>query len=105
MTKRQPFNALTKKVVLLDANNKPITCTYPGCKCQAKHIHHEQYVSKGGTNDLNNLQPMCAKHHIQLHSVRGDFREWGKKGGKASAATGAWKKNLKQYQNRVEVAI
>lgn len=103
-TTRKPFNALTKKVVLLDANNKPITCTYPGCKCQATNIHHNRMVCEGGSNDVSNLKPYCKKHHIQLHSTQGHFVEWGKKGGKASAKTGQWRKNLKQYQNKVEVA-
>jgi len=100
MTTRKPFNALTKKTILIDLQGQPIICTFPGCKCQAQDIHHVQYVSKDGTNEMSNLTPMCRKHHIQLHSTRGDFREWGKKGGKATAASGKSLKNLKQYRNK-----
>lgn len=99
-TTRKPFNVTTKKTILIDLNGKPVTCGFPGCTCQANHIHHEKYVSNGGTNEVVNLTAMCSTHHIQLHSTRGDFREWGKKGGKASAATGQWRKNLKQYRNQ-----
>lgn len=81
-TKRQPFNTLTKKTILIDLNGERVTCAFPGCKCNATHIHHEQYVSNGGTNEVHNLTAMCTKHHIQLHSTRGDFREWGALGGK-----------------------
>lgn len=103
-TKRQAFNALTKRTLLIDAHNMPIVCTFPGCKCHATDLHHIVEVCKGGTNAHSNLKPFCKKHHIQHHSTKGDFREWGRKGGKASAATGAWKKNLKQYRT-MEVQV
>lgn len=98
MTTRKPFNTLTKKTVLIDLNGKPVTCGFPGCECQANHIHHEKYVSNGGTNEVVNLTAMCSKHHIQLHSTRGDFREWGFKGGVTTAKSGKSLKNLPQYQ-------
>lgn len=103
-TTRKPFNHTTKHTILIDLNNKPVRCEFAGCTHNAVHIHHETYVSDGGTNEVSNLKPMCARHHIQLHSVRGDFRVWGSKGGKATAASGKSLKNLKQNQNK-EVQI
>lgn len=97
-TTRKPFNTTTKKTVLIDLNGEPVTCGFPGCECQANHIHHEQYVSNGGTNEVMNLTAMCQKHHIQLHSTRGDFRQWGEKGGTTTANSGKSLKNLPQYQ-------
>lgn len=99
-TTRHAFTHLTKHTVLFDLNNQPVKCAFAGCKHNAVHIHHETYVSEGGTNEVTNLSPMCARHHIQLHSVRGDFAKWGAKGGKATAASGKSLKNLKQYQNK-----
>ena len=99
-TNRHAFNHLTKHTILIDLKGQPMRCAFAGCSHNAVHIHHEVYVSNGGTNAVENLKPMCAQHHIQLHSVRGDFRIWGSKGGKATAASGKSLKNLKQYQNK-----
>lgn len=95
---RKPFNLTTKKTVLIDLNGQRVTCGFPGCTCDATDIHHETYVSKGGSNEMVNLKAMCKTHHIQLHSTRGDFRAWGGKGGKTTAKTGKSLKNLPQYQ-------
>lgn len=100
MTTRHAFTHLTKHTILIDLEGKPVRCGYAGCSHNAVHIHHETYVCNGGTNEVSNLSPMCAQHHIQLHSVRGDFREWGRKGGKATAASGKSLKNLKQYRQQ-----
>lgn len=86
-TTRKTFTVLTKKTVLIDLNGKPMKCSFHGCTCEATHIHHSKYVSEGGTNAVENLQPMCSFHHIHLHSVRGDFRAWGSLGGQRTHAT------------------
>lgn len=101
MTTRQNFTPLTRKNILTDLEGQPVKCVYPGCRCNAYHAHHDVYACDGGSNLASNGKPMCSKHHIQLHSVRGDFAKWGAKGGKKTAATGAWKKNLKQYQKAI----
>ena len=100
MTTRHAFNHITKHTILIDLEGKPVRCAFAGCSHNAVHIHHETYVCNGGTNAIENLKPMCATHHIQLHSTRGDFAAWGRKGGKATAASGKSLKNLKQYQNK-----
>jgi hypothetical protein len=69
MSTRKPFNQLTKRTVLVSLNGQPVQCSFPGC-----------------TNEVHNLKAMCKKHHIQLHSTRGDFRAWGSLGGKATHA-------------------
>lgn len=100
MTTRQPFNKLTKRTVLTDPNGQAIMCSVAGCKCQAVDIHHELYVSEGGTNAIPNLKAMCKTHHIMLHSVRGDFRAWGSIGGHKTHETinVAALKNLPQFR-------
>lgn len=100
MTTRKPFNKLTKRTVLTDPNGQPIMCSIPSCKCQAVDIHHELYVTNGGTNDVANLKAYCKTHHIMLHSTRGDFRAWGSIGGRKTHATinVAVLKNLPQFR-------
>lgn len=85
-TTRKPFTAQTKRTILIGLNGQPVQCSIAGCKNHATDIHHEQYVSEGGTNALENLTAMCNKHHTMLHSTRGDYRAWGSLGGKATHA-------------------
>ncbi len=45
------------------------TCVYPGCdvtfdRC---HIHHIQWWDHGGSTDLDNLVPVCHRHHHLIH--------------------------------------
>jgi len=98
-TNRHAFNHITKHTILIDLKGQPMRCAFCS-KRNAVHVHHNQYVCNGGTNDLHNLTGLCAKCHINYHSKSGDFAVWGSKGGKATAASGKSLKNLKQYQNR-----
>jgi len=44
-------------------------CAVPGC-CVAWHyvvIHHLHYFHKGGPTDIQNLLPLCSKHHHLAH--------------------------------------
>lgn len=109
-TTRKPFSVTTRKAVLKNEDGTTVKCAFPGCSHNAFHIHHEHYCSNGGTNEVSNLKPMCSQHHIQLHSVRGDFRNWGSKGGQKTAASMKSLKNLPQYrgadgQKRLEALI
>ncbi len=55
------------------------------------HLHHPVYRSEGGTE-------VVAAHrscHINHHSNAGDFRRWGREGGRKAAATLAWIYNLR----------
>ena len=45
------------------------TCAYTGCdvafdRCE---IHHIDWFEHGGTTDLHNLLPLCARHHHLVH--------------------------------------
>ncbi len=45
------------------------SCAWPGCErplshCQAHHIHHWEH---GGPTDLDNLVPLCSRHHHLVH--------------------------------------
>jgi hypothetical protein len=39
-------------------------CTAPGCSRTAVHVHHVEFRSRGGSDDLANLTSLCAAHHL-----------------------------------------
>jgi hypothetical protein len=48
------------------------SCAWPGCDrrlswCQAHHIHE---WSQGGPTDLDNLVPLCSRHHHKVHDQK-----------------------------------
>lgn len=52
-------------------------CTVPGCRAARNlDVHHIQFRSDGGGNELSNLLTLCSGHHAQLHAglliVRGE---------------------------------
>jgi hypothetical protein len=52
-------------------------CTVPGCRSARNlDVHHIQFRSGGGGNELSNLVTLCSGHHGQLHAglltVRGE---------------------------------
>jgi hypothetical protein len=52
-------------------------CTIPGCRSARNlDVHHIQFRSDGGGNELSNLLTMCSGHHALLHAgqliVRGE---------------------------------
>lgn len=74
-------------------------CAYPGCNRKAANLHHVQYRSEGGSDDLENLVPYCKEHHVLVHSERGDFARWGQKGGQKTASSGKSLVNLVQFRD------
>jgi hypothetical protein len=72
-----------------------LTCDHCGAGGRLQ-LHHVVYRCNGGGSQL---VPLCDRCHKQLHSQRGDFREWGRRGGKATAARRHYVNNLKQFQN------
>lgn len=84
--------------LLKDKAGKPIRCSNACCNNLANHVHHSQYRSEGGSDDLSNLVCLCEKCHRQLHSAAGDFINWGKQGGLKTAAKQVSIPNLKQFQ-------
>lgn len=43
-------------------------CGWPGTPDNPLQVHHIQYRSRGGTNEMANLVTLCRKHHMRLHS-------------------------------------
>jgi len=48
------------------------TCAVPRCPARFAHtkIHHVQWWRNGGFTDLENLLPLCSKHHHLVHDGR-----------------------------------
>ncbi len=46
------------------------TCAIPGCATRFDHckIHHVKWWRNGGFTDLNNLLPICVRHHTLVHT-------------------------------------
>jgi 5-methylcytosine-specific restriction endonuclease McrA len=45
-------------------------CRYCGTR-RNLHVHHIDYKSQGGNNDLHNLIALCVEHHDLVHSDKG----------------------------------
>ena len=58
------------------------------------NLHHPLYKSKGGTH----TEPAHKDCHVTHHSDQGDYRTWGREGGKLSALTRRWSFNLKHVR-------
>jgi hypothetical protein len=45
------------------------TCAIPDCEVIFDHcnVHHIDYWEKGGSTDLNNMVPLCSRHHHAAH--------------------------------------
>ena len=45
------------------------TCAIPDCEVKFDHcnVHHIDYWENGGTTDLNNMVPLCSRHHHAAH--------------------------------------
>ncbi len=46
-------------------------CAFPGCQNRRfLHIHHIEHWSNGGETSLDNLMPLCTRHHPLMHEGR-----------------------------------
>jgi hypothetical protein len=43
-------------------------------------VSHKKPLGDGGSNDLDNIEPLPHSDHLQLHKDAGDFKRWGAKG-------------------------
>jgi hypothetical protein len=45
------------------------TCAIPDCEVIFDHcnVHHIEYWENGGSTDLNNMVPLCSRHHHAAH--------------------------------------
>ena len=81
---------------LLEASaicNEPLICYFCNLEItqdQPVNLHHPTYKSNGGTQ----VEPAHETCHVEYHSRKGDFREFGKR----SAETRAWAFNLKNVR-------
>jgi HNH endonuclease len=63
---RQPFDRAFRKLVL---DRDQWQCSYPGCSARRElHVHHVEFRSQGGPNELSNCVTICAFHHGLLHA-------------------------------------
>jgi hypothetical protein len=42
-------------------------CAFPGCTTRARHIHHLHHWINGGPTEIENLAPLCWRHHHAVH--------------------------------------
>jgi hypothetical protein len=76
------------------AENEPLICYFCNLEItqdQSINLHHPTYKSNGGTQ----VEPAHETCHVEYHSRKGDFREFGRR----SAKTRAWAFNLKNVRN------
>ncbi len=59
-------------------------CCWPGCDApfRATHIHHIHEWEHGGPTDLDNLRPLCVRHHHDVHE--GGWRIEVRRGGEVA---------------------
>jgi len=62
------------------------TCAIPDCEVIFDHcnVHHIEYWENGGATDLNNMVPLCSRHHHAAHE-------------------GGWKLNLNPETRELEI--
>jgi hypothetical protein len=70
-------------------------CSLPILTGQTVNHHHIVYKSRGG-RDTAPAHQSCHRAH---HSDQGDFKAWGREGGKLTAATRVWAFNLKNVRS------
>jgi hypothetical protein len=46
-------------------------CTWPGCACRSREIHHAEHWANGGETVLENLTSTCKFHHHLVHEGGG----------------------------------
>jgi hypothetical protein len=49
-------------------------CLYPGCERTDLTADHVIPVSRGGSSDISNIQPLCSHHNFQKHDKIIDYR-------------------------------
>ena len=49
-----------------------LTCAVCGCK-DSLELHHIIPLSMNGSNDIDNLVPLCHDHHVEIHHENSDL--------------------------------
>jgi hypothetical protein len=65
------YTAAEWKALCKQYNNH---CCYPGCKRTDLHADHVVPVSRGGTSDISNMQPLCSRHNTSKGDGATDYR-------------------------------
>ena len=76
-------------------------CKSPIANGQRVEFHHPVYKSKGGTE----TRPTHKACHRSFHNSNGDFKAWGRIGGRIAARTYAWAFNLRGVKDSPQFAI
>ncbi|MDY0002867.1 MAG: DUF222 domain-containing protein, partial [Polyangia bacterium] len=42
-------------------------CAFPGCECRGRDAHHVKHWIDGGQTTLENMIPLCRRHHVLCH--------------------------------------
>ena len=45
-------------------------------------VSHKKPLADGGSNSVENIEPVPHSKHVRQHSEAGDFKRWGAQGGK-----------------------
>jgi len=57
----------------LSANPICVLCKEAGRLTPATTAHHKRKITEGGTNDWENLEPLCQECHSRFHAEHGDY--------------------------------
>lgn len=80
---------------LTENGTKSLQCSHPKCKRVANIAHHIIRRCNGGSDDVENLMPLCFYHHHKIHAAAGDWARWGRRGGIETASNSEnWLRNL-----------
>jgi hypothetical protein len=50
-------------------------------------VAHKKPLSEGGSNKVENIEPLPREEHMRQHSEAGDFKRWGAQGAQKKAGT------------------
>ena len=65
----------------LSANPVCTVCKLSGRLTPATVAHHKIKITDGGTNDWDNMEPLCQECHSRLHAKQGDYFSGTTQGG------------------------
>lgn len=82
-------------IELLRRENGSDTLRCARCGRPARAGHHQHRRCEGGTDQPQNLEPLCFTCHVREHSLAGEWSDWGRKGGRSTAQNPVnWLHNL-----------
>ncbi|MEG1597493.1 MAG: HNH endonuclease [Bacilli bacterium] len=75
---RKEFSSSVRRNFIKDTNKSTICHKCGSHEGKSINIHHVIPLADGGTNDYNNLIPLCNHCHRDWHTIEGliDFEKW-----------------------------